>query len=152
METIKLEKNTEPTKLWLLLMQIIKIEKDTFSGNAWHEDFFRELIENDFDFIMVAIESGRILGFGVIRCLPDAEILSLAVVEEERRKGIGSVILREMINQARSVGCKNIFLEVRSKNIPAQRMYETNNFEVIGKRKDYYSDPTDDAFVMRYIC
>lgn len=135
-----------------IFAQIVKLEEDIFGDNSWDKDFLRGILKNDFDCIIVALESGKVCGYGIIRCLEDADILNVAVDERKRNQGIGRSILDEMIKCARKNNCRSIFLEVRSQNLPARCLYETTGFEIIGLRKEYYSTPDDDAYVMRYIC
>ena len=71
--------------------------------------------------------------------LDEGEILRIAVAPSMRRKGVGRVLLSEIINIMKNNGCKMIFLEVRSKNIPARSLYESSGFKKISERKDYYA-------------
>lgn len=135
-----------------MFSRMVELEKDVFGPGAWDDQFFKELIKNKFDYIIAAKSPFKILGYGIIRCLMDADILSLAVDKDERNKGIGLKLLNEMIKCAVENRCGNVFLEVRSKNLFARKLYESAGFEIIGMRTNYYCEPSDDAIVMRYIC
>lgn len=142
--------NTEPQKE--IYEQIIRLEEGIFGSDSWDKNFIKDILKNDFDYLMVAKDLDKIIGYGVIRCLEDADILSLAVDPERRKRGVGRTLLKKLTECAKKAGSKRIFLEVRSHNYHARKMYELSGFENIGFRKGYYSDPYDDAIIMRYIC
>jgi len=81
----------------------------------------------------------------------DAELLKITVGPEVRRSGIGRALLQEFCSIAKRQGAEQIFLEVRSQNHPALRLYEQHGFLKTGRRKDYYKEPVDDAvmYVLR---
>lgn len=70
------------------------------------------------------------------------EILAIATIEECRNKGIAQELLDK-------IKTKDIFLEVRKSNEKAINFYKKNNFKQISIRKGYYSDPTEDAIIMK---
>lgn len=93
-------------------------------------------------------------GFGIIRVLgEEAEIITLAVLPEHQRQGIGKAITKAILGLAEEHGVKSVFLEVRKSNEAAQALYANAGFEIISTRKDYYGNPTgssEDAVIMRY--
>lgn len=152
MEIFRIDKNMDKEKAEILLTEITKLEEETFGKGAWDQKYFKEILGNTFDFFLIALNKGEFAGYGVIRCLEDADILTIAVKEEIRGQGFGRLIMNEMLSCARKAGSRLIFLEVRSGNIPAKNLYNSMGFETILTRKGYYVDPIDDALVMRYIC
>ena len=88
----------------------------------------------------VAVYEGRALGFCSFIATEDAELVFICTHPLCRRQGIGEKLLREAI-----------VLEVRSQNEPAIKMYEKMGFVTLGKRKNFYSFPEDDAIVMELI-
>jgi ribosomal-protein-alanine N-acetyltransferase len=78
----------------------------------------------------------------------DAEVLTLAVTPEARRRGIGSALLRSAIERAAARGAAQMFLEVSVNNAAARALYAGNGFTDAGRRRRYYADGTD-ALVMR---
>ncbi len=78
----------------------------------------------------------------------EAELYRLAVLPEYRRKGFGETLLREFLTDCARRGAKRVFLEVRSKNLPAVSLYQKTGFRQIAVRKGYYGD--DDAAVMEF--
>ena len=91
-----------------------------------------------------------VAGYALLRCFDDAEIIRIATDSRYRRQGIGSMLLDSLHAEAHKRDIHSIFLEVRSSNMPAIRLYEQAGFERAGVRRDYYSAPTEDAIIMRY--
>ena len=91
-----------------------------------------------------------VAGYALLRCFDDAEIIRIATDSRYRRQGIGSMLLDSLLTEAHKRDIHSIFLEVRSSNMPAIRLYEQAGFERAGVRRDYYSAPTEDAIIMRY--
>lgn len=90
-----------------------------------------------------------IVGYGGFWCSArEAHISTIAVHPRLRRKGIGQLILMAMIEKARSTGADHISLEVRASNLVAQSLYRKYGFQVMGRRRRYYSDSNEDAVVM----
>lgn len=97
----------------------------------------------------VARQGKKIAGYICAgRVLDEGHILTLAVRPEFRRQGIASTLVGEVIRSLREAGCRFVFLEVRSSNEAARRMYEKFNFRFFGLRKDYYKSPVEDAVLM----
>jgi ribosomal-protein-alanine acetyltransferase len=80
---------------------------------------------------------------------PEAELLKITVIPHFRRSGAGSLLLHHLINSCDRAGCNEIFLEVREKNITARNFYKKVGFEQRGIRKKYYSEPADNAIILR---
>ena len=80
----------------------------------------------------------------------EAELLKIAVRKSIRRQGVGGWLLRSLKQLLIQQSVSAIFLEVRSLNDPALRLYIQQGFEVVGKRPGYYSNPTDDALICQF--
>lgn len=81
-------------------------------------------------------------GFALIRTIAgEAELLTLAVAPQQRRRGLGRAILLQTIEAARSRGADHMFLEVVADNLAAIRLYETTGFTRTGQRPNYYRKP-----------
>lgn len=92
----------------------------------------------------------RLVGWGGIWCVADeAEIASVCVDPAYRRLGGGTKLLQTLLRQARLSGAQNVYLEVRASNQAAQELYRGAGFECIGVRKRYYTNPSEDAVLMR---
>ena len=78
----------------------------------------------------------------------EAEILTLAVDPGQRRRGLGSALLRAAMDRAAGLGAMSMFLEVAVTNHAARALYAAHGFIEAGLRRRYYSDGTD-ALVLR---
>jgi ribosomal-protein-alanine N-acetyltransferase len=88
-------------------------------------------------------------GFVLARVAADeAEILTLAVVPEARRAGLGGALLAEAMAAAVLRGAAAMFLEVSDRNLPARALYAAAGFAEVGRRRRYYADGSD-ALVLR---
>jgi len=97
----------------------------------------------------VAEEEGIVCGLVVFRTMADeAEILNLAVDSTRRRRGIGSQLMKDALATCKAAGVKRIFLEVRDSNQAAQIFYLRMGFTEVGRRRQYYSRPLEDALVL----
>jgi ribosomal-protein-alanine N-acetyltransferase len=97
----------------------------------------------------------RIVAYGVLMLAPgEAQILNLSVVPDARREGLGRALLRLFVDDARSLGAGQVFLEVRVSNVAAIALYEAEGFAPVARRVAYYpaataDGPREDALVMR---
>ena len=149
-----LTEERDPLKNRAALEGITALDAGMFPGNPWGRAGFEESVSNEYDFLVAAEadDSAEILGYGLLRCFDDAEVIRIAVSEASRRQGIGRMLLAEMIAHAKACGAAGIFLEVRSGNTAAVGLYREAGFTEEGIRKGYYHDPPEDALIMRYSC
>jgi len=77
----------------------------------------------------------------------EAEILTLAVDPEARRRGLASAILTRFLERSRG----RVFLEVRPSNAAARRLYAALGFTPAGLRRGYYQSPPEDALVLEFV-
>lgn len=90
-----------------------------------------------------------IVGYGGFWMMMDeAHVCTLGVHPDWRERGVGELLLSEMIVAAARLGASHLTLEVRVSNLPAQRLYEKYGFAPVGVRKAYYSDNQEDALIM----
>jgi ribosomal-protein-alanine N-acetyltransferase len=95
-------------------------------------------------------EPERIAGFTVASLLPpQAELESIAVAAKSKRKGVGRMLVKSLVNELRTAGVIEITLEVRESNHAAVAFYRSAGFSQRGLRKAYYADPIEDAVLMR---
>ena len=133
---------------------VAAIEATSF-GSPWPASAFLEEIHSPIAHCLVARRPSKQGGFevGGYVCFwilgEELLINNLAVGQGHLRKGLGRSLLRRAIAEAHASSCRAAFLEVRPSNLPAIRLYETEGFEVVGKRRRYYSDTNEDALVMR---
>ena len=123
--------------------QIFNLEKEIFKSSAFSKSYLNTLIKGDVSFIYVYLIDDKVCGYLMILDSIDVyEILAIAAVEEYRNKGIAQELLDK-------IKTKDIFLEVRESNKVAINFYKKNNFKEISIRKNYYSEPTENAIIMK---
>ena len=123
--------------------QIFNLEKDIFKNSAFSKESTDNLVKADNSFIYAYLVDEKVCGYLMVLDSIDVyEILAIATVEEYRNKGIAQELLDK-------IKTKDIFLEVRKSNEKAINFYKKNNFKQISIRKGYYSDPTEDAIIMK---
>ncbi len=125
---------------------VAKIEQQSFA-DPWTEAGLRESAENGAFF--VADADSRILGYmGATTVLDEAYVTNVAVLPEYRGFGIGSLLIEEAVAFCEKNGFSFITLEVRESNAAAISVYSKAGFKQIGKRKNFYSNPKEDAVLM----
>ena len=106
-------------------------------------------IEDERQIFLVAEEDGELLGYvSMLFVLDEGYIGNVAVAPSARRRGIASALLAELFCRAQALDLAFLTLEVRAGNVPAIALYERFGFQTVGRRKDYYSAPTEDALIM----
>lgn len=94
-------------------------------------------------------QRGQVLGYGGFwKVVDEAHISTIAVHPRMRRRGLGELLMVRMIEEAIALGAAFVTLEVRVSNVAAQRLYEKYGFERVGRRKEYYTDNREDAWIM----
>jgi ribosomal-protein-alanine N-acetyltransferase len=115
---------------------------------AWSAEDFRLALQRNLS-IRVAEEEGIVCGLVAFRTMADeAEILNLAVDSTRRRRGIGSRLMKDALAACKAAGVKKMFLEVRDSNQAGQNFYLRMGFTEVGRRREYYSRPLEDALVL----
>ena len=119
------------------------------SRHPWTEQQLREEIEFPQAYTCVLEADGRAAGFATMQIAAEfAHINELGVLPEFRRNGFGRLIMTDLIREARSRGCEQMFLEVRQSNVPARNLYGSFGFGHAGTRKRFYREPEEDALVL----
>ena len=123
--------------------QIFNLEKEIFKNSAFSKSYLNTLIKGDNSFVYVYLIDSKVCGYLIVLDSIDVyEILAIATIEEYRNKGIAQELLAK-------IRIKNIFLEVRESNQTAINFYKKNKFKEISIRKNYYSEPTENAVIMK---
>ena len=99
---------------------------------------------------LVCKEDNKMLGLLIFSPIkPEAHLLSIAVIETQQYKGIGSLLLKSMVSQCKAMGINQVFLEVRASNEKAIGFYQKYGFKKDAIRENYYSgDIPEDALLM----
>lgn len=136
------------TKMTLDDLNNIKDNLISDFDDFWNYSVFKSELESDSSHYLVVKDNSKIIGFAGIKViLPDADIMNIVVKKDFRNQGIGSLLLKELINLSKSLNIKNLFLEVNEKNTPAISLYNKFGFKKISIRKNYYKN--NNAIVMR---
>ena len=123
--------------------QIFNLEKEIFKNSAFNKSYMETLIKGDNSFIYTYITDNKVCGYLMVLDSIDVyEILAIATVKEYRNKGIAQELLDK-------IKTKDIFLEVRESNQIAINFYKKNKFKEISVRKNYYSEPNENAIIMK---
>ena len=116
------------------------------------ESVLAELEGADNKLYMVICEDNHIVGYaGAWLVYDEGQITNIAIIPSARGKGYGSELTKQLIDECFKRGMHEIFLEVRISNLPALAMYRNLGFSVKGIRKDYYSEPKEDAYIMSLV-
>ena len=127
---------------------IIEIEKVSFS-DPWDKQLFLDAIDPKDKYLMVAEGGKEIEGYIVFeKVLDEGHITNLAVADKHRKKGVAAGLVSYVLDLAKSLGIKEIFLEVRESNEAAKKLYSKFGFREIGRRKGYYSKAGESALVL----
>lgn len=127
---------------------IVKMENKILGTSIGYNILFDRL--DDLNFLTLVYEDMGINGY--ISSYFDGEtleILNLCLYETYQNKGLGGLLLDELIRQTKNSGLRRIVLEVRSMNAQAIRFYEKNGFRVVNVRRNYYGN--DDAYLMEKV-
>lgn len=118
--------------------------KDIFASDFddfWNYNILKEELESKNSKYIVAIIDRKIVGFAGIKVMLDeADIMNIVTKKDFRNKGIGNLLLENLITLSRNLNLNTITLEVNEENMPAIRLYEKFGFRNLGVRKNYYKD------------
>ena len=130
------------------LDQVMEIEQDLFHVPWTKEGFFTFLLKDENMFFVVE-EKGRILGYCSMQTvLDEGDILNVAVTRDRQKEGIGYFLVDSMLMLAAARGIHIVHLEVRESNGSARRLYQRLGFKEDGFRKNYYTEPVENAVLM----
>lgn len=131
------------------IIAVLSLELSSFTI-PWSRSSFYEELNNPRSILKVAELNRNVIGYICIsHVLDEGHVLNLAVHPLYRRMGIASVLIEDSLAVLRELGCKKVWLEVRASNVTALAMYRKLDFQQIGRRKDYYRTPREDAIVMK---
>lgn len=131
------------------LPQLTALEQICFPADPWSESVYRAALNNPAVAILLAQgEDGALLGYAVLSTvLDEGNLDNIAVAPEARRQGVADALLSALTAFGREhLAC--LMLEVRSSNAPAIALYEKHGFTAVGRRKNYYDAPREDAILM----
>ena len=128
---------------------IAELEKEIFS-DPWSEKDIAAAISVSGAMCYTALgDDGVLYAYVLGRIIaPEGEIYRVATAPERRGRGIAFRLMTYAVKTEKGHGLENLFLEVRSRNLAALKLYSALSFKQIGLRKNYYKDPPDDAILM----
>ena len=133
------------------LTDVVAMERACYS-DPWPVSSFTSLPGNERVCFLVARDrdSDALVGFAIAwHVLDEGELANLAVASERRRQGIGQALLEAVTTDALGRGTYELYLEVRESNSAARHLYAGAGFAEIGRRKQYYRQPVEDALILR---
>jgi ribosomal-protein-alanine N-acetyltransferase len=120
---------------------------------GWGEGEFEQMLTERNTLVHRLRMKRKIIGFSVSRMAADeAELLSIAVAETHRGRGLSNTLLLTHLGHLAGRGIRTVFLEVEENNQPALRLYQRAGFSVVGRRERYYQQSGGDplnAVLMR---
>lgn len=124
---------------------VYEILSDVYPVSPWSEkQILSDMQQDNVDYFFVKKDE-KIVGFLAISQLAgELEITNIAIKKAYQGHGLGSQLLAYLDHVDFP-----IFLEVRASNTPAQALYKKCGFGIIGKRKQYYHEPVEDAIIMK---
>ncbi|WP_039696441.1 ribosomal protein S18-alanine N-acetyltransferase [Streptococcus equinus] len=124
---------------------VYEILSDVYPVSPWSEkQILSDMRQDNVDYFFVKKDE-KVVGFLAISQLAgELEITNIAIKKAYQGHGLGSQLLANLDHVDFP-----IFLEVRASNTPAQALYEKFGFDIIGKRKQYYHEPVEDAIIMK---
>ena len=131
------------------LEQIEEIEQQCFSC-PWTLDQLRSQLSDDRHVFLAAVaENGAVLGYvGMMFVLDEGYISNVAVAPNFRRQGVADTLISALMTRAEELALAFVTLEVRAGNEPAKSLYAKHGFVPVGRRKNYYDLPKEDAILM----
>ena len=131
---------------------IYAIEQQSFSVPWSLDSIEAELLNEDKKLYYVIEDANGVVGYaGAWLVYDEGQITNIAIRPSARRQGFGAKLTSALIEECFKRGMHEIFLEVRISNLSALSLYRQLGFTVKGMRKNYYSEPKEDAYIMSLI-
>ena len=135
------------------MTSIMDIQTESGLSPWSFEGYLKAIDKPESIFLTASKTSGEIVGFIIATTTNygEAEILNLGVRRNHRRKGVGTLLLNTAVTESfEKRQAEILWLEVRESNLKAIEFYRKNGFQVAGKRKNFYSNPLENALLMKF--
>ncbi len=128
---------------------VAALEKTCFS-DPWSENSVASELKNPLSLWLVAMDGEQVAGYiGSQSVEGEADMMNVAVHPDYRRRGIARQLINALVDALAEKGVHSLTLEVRASNAPAIALYEKLDFSPVGRRKNYYRNPKEDALILR---
>ncbi len=132
--------------------EILLLKWNAFSVPWSLDSIETELLNEDKKLYYVVEDANGVVGYaGAWLVYDEGQITNIAIRPSARRQGFGAKLTSALIEECFKRGMHEIFLEVRISNLSALSLYRKLGFTVKGMRKNYYSEPKEDAYIMSLI-
>ena len=131
------------------IKEVAEIERLSFS-DPWSENALLESLESPYSFFKVFVDGGVLGYIGFYAVAGEGAVTNVAVHPNSRGLGIGEKLIKAIIEEGKRQNVEYITLEVRTSNEKARRLYSRCGFIDVGVRKNFYSNPKEDAVIMNY--
>ena len=132
------------------LDELARLERICFS-RPWSRQMLAEELENQCAAFLVAVESltEKVVGYaGLLVMADEGYVTNVAVFPEYRRRGVAEQLIAVFDSFAQGNHLAFLTLEVRPSNAPAIALYQSFGFEEVGRRRNYYDLPREDALIL----
>lgn len=129
---------------------VLEVEGESFT-NPWTRDMYTWELQNRSmcHIYVVRTPECAVAGFCAFWLVSDdIHINNVALRPAYRNRGLGTALMRHVMTEARRLGAMRATLEVRASNAGARRLYERLGFYVAGSRRNYYTNPVEDALIL----
>ena len=129
--------------------QVAALEKLCFS-DPWSENSVASELHNELSLWLVALEGDTVAGYvGSQSVMGESDMMNIAVHPDYRRRGLAEQLVASLVEALAERENHSLTLEVRASNVPAIALYEKTGFAQVGRRKNYYRNPKEDALILR---
>lgn len=142
---LRADKNTPPE----VFTALAKLEEMTITGEGWSAESFHSEAEKENGYVLYIMDGDTITALLTgYYAVGEGDITNVAVHPDHRRRGLAQQLIAEF-EQILPEDAQEIFLEVRESNLAALSLYEKCGFERLAVRKNFYSNPCENAVVMK---
>ncbi|MBR6243472.1 MAG: ribosomal protein S18-alanine N-acetyltransferase [Ruminococcus sp.] len=132
-----------------IFAQMSELDRAYLGSEGWSPESFRSEAEKAIGYVLYIPDGEKVAAvFAGYHAAGEADITTVAVSEEYRRRGLGKMLIEGFLDLIPD-DTESVFLEVRASNAPAAALYEKCGFSRISVRRRFYSDPEEDAVVMK---
>ena len=131
------------------MIPIAELERMCFP-DPWNEQCVASELTNPLSLWLVAMEDDRVVGYiGSQTVIDESDVMNVAVHPDYRQRGIATGLIGALVSELGKKGSHCLTLEVRASNENAIRLYHALDFHEVGRRKNYYRNPKEDALILR---